>query len=241
MTPAAWSVRELISYDLPQLWPIEQAHALSGFERANQAGRRPFLAHGGVRYCLVAEPPRPGAPPIQLVGPEFGAMAVYECGPDVRRTYVVANASIEPDPKAQLAMLFDRPFDAASTVMLAAPASAPAGLPGAPAPAAARFISDRDSEVTIEAAAESGGGYLVLLDSFDRSWRVEVDGRAAPLLRANALYRAVHLVPGLHIVRFVYRPTMLYVWLTISGLAGLTLSALAFSQRPLSSGVCRIH
>jgi len=46
----------------------------------------------------------------------------------------------------------------------------------------------------------------VLLDSFDRDWRVEVDGRAAPVLRANSLSHAVHLTAGSPTVIFTHRP-----------------------------------
>src|SRR4029079_5896925 len=81
-TPAAWGVRELISTDLPLLWPIEQARAAARFERADRGERLRFLARGGVRYCLLPSSPHPGAAPLQRVGDEFGTMAVYECVED---------------------------------------------------------------------------------------------------------------------------------------------------------------
>ena len=90
MAPAAWGVRELISYDLPLLWPIVQARAAARFERADRAARLRFLARGGVRYCLLSSPPHPGAAPLQRVGEQFGPMAVYECVADARRADVVA-------------------------------------------------------------------------------------------------------------------------------------------------------
>ena len=67
----------------------------------------------------------------------------------------------------------------------------------------------------------------MLQDSFDRGWRVEVDGRSAVLLRANALYRAVHISPGPHTVRFKYRPTVLYICLIFSSVAALVLAVTA--------------
>ena len=106
MTPAA-RVRELLSYDLPLLWSMEHALAEGRFEHADRAERLRFLARGAVRYCLVGTPPRPDMSPIQLVGEAFGPMGVFECMPDVRRVYVVPQASIVPDTKAQLARLFE--------------------------------------------------------------------------------------------------------------------------------------
>ena len=89
MAPSGWGVRELISYDLPQLWPIDQARAGALFERADRPERFRFLARGGVRYCLLSSPPYPGAPAIVRVGEQFGQMALYECVANARRAYVV--------------------------------------------------------------------------------------------------------------------------------------------------------
>jgi hypothetical protein len=237
MTPAAWSVRELLSYDLPLLWSMEYALAEGRFEHADRAERLRFLARGGVRYCLVGTPPRPDMSPIQLVGEEFGPMGVFECVPDVRRVYVVPRASIVPDTKAQLARLFEESFDAESTVMLERPAPEAAGLPGAAEAASARITHEEEQEILMEATAGAPSGYLVLLDTFDRDWRVEVDGEPAPLLRANALYRAVHLSPGRHAVRFSYRPSALYASAAVSGFATLILGALVIARlKPSRSG-----
>jgi hypothetical protein len=234
IAPAAWGVRELISYDLPQLWPIEQARAVARFERADRAERLRFLARGGVRYCLLSAPPHPGAAPLQRVGEQFGTMAVYECVADARRASVVATASVVPEVTMQLERLFEASFDAESTVMLERPAPAAAGSAGAASAAFARITTDADQEIAIDAAAGAEGGYLVLKDSFDPAWRVEVDGRPATLLRANALYRAVHISPGPHTVRFRYRPTVLYVCLIFSGVTALALAGIAV-RRPTSS------
>jgi hypothetical protein len=231
VTPSAWGVRELISYDPPLLWPIEQARAAAQFEQADEAERLRFLTRGGVRYCLLPAPPHPGAEPLQRVGEEFGMMAVYECVADARRAHVVAQASIVPDVTMQVKRLFEESFDAESTVMLERPAPDAVGSPGVSSTASARITTDADQEVAIDAASGAEGGYLVLRDSFDRAWRVDVDGWPATLLRANALYRAVRLPPGRHLVRFVYRPTVLYACAAISGLTALALAVLAYRGR----------
>jgi uncharacterized membrane protein YfhO len=59
--------------------------------------------------------------------------------------------------------------------------------------------------VIIEAESQSGG-FVVLNDSWDDWWAVEVDGQPAPIERANVVFRAVTVPPGKHIVRFVFRP-----------------------------------
>jgi hypothetical protein len=231
VTPAGWGVRELLSYDLPQLWPIAQARAVTEFEHANGAERLRFLARGGVRYCLLPSPPHPGAAPLQRVGEQFGTMEVYECVAGAHRAYVVAKASIVADVTTQLERLFEESFDAESTVMLERPAPDGAGSPGASSAPSARITTDADQEVAIDAAAGAEGGYVVLQDSFNRAWRVEVDGQPAALLRANALYRAVHISPGPHRVRFRYRPIVLYVWLIFSSVTALALMVVAMWPR----------
>jgi uncharacterized membrane protein YfhO len=111
--------------------------------------------------------------------------------------------------------------------MLERPAPEAAGLPGAAGVASARITHEEEQEILIEATAGTPSGYLVLLDTFDRDWRVDVDGAPAPLLRANALYRAVHLSPGRHVVSFSYRPRALYASAAVSGFATLILGMLA--------------
>jgi hypothetical protein len=71
-----------------------------------------------------------------------------------------------------------------------------------------------------------GTGYLVTRDSFARGWRAFVDGREAPVLRANGKHRAVPVPPGEHEVVLRYEPPGFRVglWLSIlSAVAGLVL------------------
>ena len=215
LTPAAWGVRELLSYDLPVLWPIEHSWFVYLFEHADPATRLRVLARSGVRYCVTARPPSADAKPIRLVGNDFGAMGVYECVPNARRAYVVPRADIVSDVRAQLTQFFSETFDADGTALVERTAS-PAGTAGPPAAASARIVEDGDRRVVVDAGAGAEGGYLVLLDSFDSSWSAAVDGRRAEIVRANVLFRAVRLTPGSHRIEFVYRPTRFYASAAIS-------------------------
>jgi hypothetical protein len=217
-SPAAWQVREVISYDLPQLWPKEYTRMLRVFRDAPQEDRLRFLRRTGVRYCFQSEPPYPGAP--VLLAPDFlEPLALYLCHEDPRRVYVAGSARVEPDVAIQLESMFDSGHDPFTTVLLEREPPAAAGERRAAAPLpAAWVVRERNTELVVAADVGAAGGYLTVVDSYDPFWVAEVDGARASLLRANGLFRAVRLAPGHHEVRFSYRPTHLYAGAAISGI-----------------------
>jgi hypothetical protein len=221
--PAAWRVRESISYDLPQLWPSEYALMIQMFGGASSAERVRFVRRTGNRYCYMADPPHPGAQPLTPPNPSTTPMALYECETAPRRVYVTPAARVAPARRDQIGPLFDAAHDPYSEVVLESeppPAAGRAGVAEAPG---ARIVEERNTEVTVRAAVGSGGGYLTLLDSYDPGWQVEVDGEPAPLLRANGIYRAVRLAPGQHEVRFRYRPLQFYAGVGVTLATALVL------------------
>jgi uncharacterized membrane protein YfhO len=60
------------------------------------------------------------------------------------------------------------------------------------------------------------GGYLVLTDSYDPSWRAQIEGVEVPVLRADGMFRAVQLQPGARRVVFSYQPVSVSLGATIS-------------------------
>jgi hypothetical protein len=52
----------------------------------------------------------------------------------------------------------------------------------------------------------TANGLLVLHDTYYPGWIAEVDGKSAPILRADILFRAVELPPGTHRVTFRFAP-----------------------------------
>jgi hypothetical protein len=69
----------------------------------------------------------------------------------------------------------------------------------------ARIQTYENTQVRVSVEAPDGG-WLVLNDVWHPWWRVEVDGVAAPVLRANVIFRAVALPPGARQVRFFFDP-----------------------------------
>jgi hypothetical protein len=151
---------------------------------------------------LVAVAPTPFAAPVHVY-------RVPGAGP---RSYVVSGTRIA-DGAAAYRALADPSFDPAREIVL------PEGRPEPPgeAPAgASRVLELRHDRVRLEADLVRAG-YLVLADTYDPGWKASVDGQPAPVLRANAGFRAVRLEPGRHQVEMVYRPA--------SVVAGAALSA----------------
>jgi len=79
----------------------------------------------------------------------------------------------------------------------------------APGPAGgdgdARILRYANTEIDVEVDAPDRA-FLVVNDAWHPWWRVEVDGRPADLLKANVLFRAVQIEPGLHHVHFEFDP-----------------------------------
>jgi hypothetical protein len=93
--------------------------------------------------------------------------------------------------------------------------------------ASVRLRSRRTGSVEL-AARLPAEGILVLAQSYERGWRATVDGRPAPVFRANAAFLGIRLPAGLHEVRFDYRPRGLRegAALAAAGALGLVLAAL---------------
>jgi prepilin-type N-terminal cleavage/methylation domain-containing protein len=197
MAPSGWRVREALSYDLPRVWPAGYEATVERFEQASREERDAFLRRTAVRWCVLpAAQPRPWRPVADVAG---WNMRVYECGPRASRLAVTSGLR---DADA----LFDRASDERED-------------------GAARLVEDRATRVTIEATAERPA-FLVLRDSYDPSWRAEVDGHPAAIERADGIYRAVPLTPGRHVVRFTYRPRDFIAGLTVT-MTGVLLIAVA--------------
>ena len=98
-------------------------------------------------------------------------------------------------------------FDPRGTVLLEtrplrADAPAAAARSG---PSSARLLRYRNTQIDVEVDAEKAG-FLVLNDVWHPWWYAQVDGKDAPILRANVLFRAVPVTAGRHHVRFTFRP-----------------------------------
>jgi hypothetical protein len=221
--PSGARVRESMSYDLPVLWPVPFAKTISLFRISSRQARVRFLKRVGVRYAMLPLPPFPGAVPLAKM-PTAPQMHLYELDPWARRLYIAPDALIGPSIEWQIQGMFLERYHPSDGVLVSEQPPPAAGVRGQPVPASASFLDDGDNRVVVKADLPNDG-YLALFDSYDPDWHVDVDGMAAPLMRADGIFRAVHLTTGSHVVTFTYRPSRLYIGAAISALAALVLAA----------------
>jgi uncharacterized membrane protein YfhO len=83
-----------------------------------------------------------------------------------------------------------------------------------PPPATARIVRYGNTEIVVHTES-ARGGWLVLNDPWHPWWFATVDGRPAPILRANVIFRAVEVQAGRQVVTFRFRP-IVGAWQTLT-------------------------
>jgi len=155
-------------------------------------------------------------------------LGVWENPHVLPRAFVVHRAKVLPDDAAQTHAL--RGLDPRSEVILdAAPAPAPSGSGMEPA----KIVTLARKRVVVEAES-AAPGVLVLSDAWYPGWRVTVDGKPAPLLRADYALHGVALPAGRHTVELTYRsrPAAVGLLLSAVGILGLLAFAAIGRKRP---------
>jgi hypothetical protein len=110
-------------------------------------------------------------------------------------------------------------FDPWQTVLLAESPAAPnppaAATNGNPGTVEYTSYAPTDIKLHTQAATPT---VLLLNDQYDPHWRVTVDGKPAPLLRANFIMRGVYLTQGEHTVEFQYSLPIKPLYVTVSAM-----------------------
>lgn len=99
------------------------------------------------------------------------------------------------------------------------------------------FVRDDIDKIVIESNAPTTG-LLVLRDSWYPGWRAFEDGKITPIYRVNGCFRGVVVPEGKHVVRFVYRPLLVYASGIVSLLTTLFLFLMILIRRkePVDAG-----
>ncbi len=147
---------------------------------------------------------------------------------DTARLRVVYNARTVADGAAALAAITKPAFDPDTEVILeptsgfiVGQASSLSGKASWTLRVALRFpeVLVVDPNRFVATVTLEQDGYVVLSDTYYPGWRVFVDGKPQPLLRANYLFRAVAAPAGQHEVVFEYAPLSVTAGLIVSVIA----------------------
>jgi len=80
--------------------------------------------------------------------------------------------------------------------------------------ATVRYDGAETLVIDVETAS---AGLLVVADTHAPGWRAHVDGKRAPILKVNGLFRGVAVPPGAQVVQFSYAPVSVTLGLLLSG------------------------
>lgn len=138
------------------------------------------------------------------------------------RAWIVGRAEVSPDALRRLA---DPSFDPRTTALVETAIDLPGGARGG----ARGQVGEAGRDVY--GAVCHQRSLLVVSESWAPGWTCTVDGKEAPVLRANHALRAVVLEPGAHELRFLYRPLTVRVGAWITGFAALALGLWAVIAR----------
>lgn len=243
-TGGRWNLRGSYEDDYRGLQPRPLAELTLLLKRVeNTPAYLKLLRMGAVTHVVTLHGQGQGdlVPLAALPGLFRAPILVFGVPDPLPRSYVIAETRILDGAKA-VARLTEADWDPRKELILpdGRTMSSPAGFSGS-----ARIVGERADRVTVEAAS-SDAGYLVLADTYDPGWRATVDGRPAPVLRANLVFRAVQLPAGRHVVEFRYRPPSLVAGLALSVAAallggGVVLASHARRTESTASGPARPH
>ncbi len=230
---AAYGLRGSYDPDLLGLYPSGLAQLVSAMEASEGTpAYARFLRLGAVTHVAALHTRGFEAlvPERELATPFVLPVRVFGVRDALPRAYVVGRGRLA-DGEAALATLVDPAFDPGREVVLAPGSPLLSGnVAGDEPPGASRILTAGVDHVRVEARLRSPG-YLVLVDTYDPGWKVEVDGQPARLLRANVAFRAVVVGPGRHLVDFRYRPRSVTAGLVLSGVGLLIALGLASMDR----------
>jgi hypothetical protein len=153
-------------------------------------------------------------------------LSVFRNRQALPRAFLVAGAVAVPDHERAYELIHAPGFDPRAFAVVEGTAAFEARGPAGDA----RLVDYRTSALAVE-VAPTGPALLVLSEVWYPGWSATVDGRPAPVLRANYLFRAVAVGPGDRRVELRFEPTGLRLGLAISALAWLSIAALLLWRR----------
>jgi hypothetical protein len=240
--------RIALSQNIVRLWELTNTRYVFGLggnfiDSLNQQidpAQKRFRVHSTFGIA-----PRPGitrptqAEDLMAVPSTNGAFALIEFTGALPRAKLYNNWEIIPDGTNVLARLADRNWNPAQSVVISDPAAPKPGDTNA-APGTAEIISNPSPKIMNVRTKSAAPAMLLLNDKIDPEWNAYIDGKQAPIYRANFLMRGVHVPAGEHEVTFKFemQPTGFYVVLASEIFGLIVLGIVIWSvKRQRAAGV----
>lgn len=166
-----------------------------------------------------------GGPGLEEVYSE-GEVKVFRLTDPMPRAWLVHNVVMADDEEG-FELLNAEDFDLRSIAILPPASSAPA-LPGGAA-TSVTIVAAEPGQLVV-ALDSSRPGLLVISQPFYPGWRAWIDGKPAPLQRANVLLQGVAVPAGSHRIRVAYRISPLGGGISLLALAAC-LAGVALRRR----------
>lgn len=201
-------------------------------QRDTALGTR-LLRLASVDYVVALEPVVfEGLPEVAQVKSVYASpIRLFHVPDTLPKAYAVGRTRIAPEP-ASYRLLSDPTFDIRREIIL------PAGAPSASSEdfqGAVTITRRRSDALTLETRLNAPG-HLALTEAYDSGWEAQVDGAPVTVSRANLIFLAVPVPPGVHTVELRYRPRGWRVGSalsTVALVAGLAFWAVRWSRRSL--------
>jgi len=172
---------------------------------ASLAGVRHKVSYGFDKDGRPFNPPTKGAQEVSIE-----ALAPTP----LPRAFLLHDYQVLPPEEVPDAMRHWR-FDPRQKVIIEESLAGIEPVVGLPASGSATIVSRKANEVSIMTESEREA-ILVLTESYYPGWQAEVDGKRAPMLKADYVFRAVSLSPGIHTVIFRFRPATFLIGSALS-------------------------
>lgn len=164
------------------------------------------------------------------LGDEAATFDLYENEHVLPGAYLVREVKVAEDGDGSIALIREGKVDFRNQVVLERPLppsvsveEIAAPLPEGVEEGRVQVVSYLPNEVRIEIRDNPAPAVLVMSDTYYPGWAARLDGKEAPILRANHAFRAVPIPGGDHTLVFRFNPTSLRLG------AGITLGAMVIA------------
>jgi hypothetical protein len=224
-TAALWDLGGGFDVDVPRLAPPALGAMTDAVRAGTGEAHLRLLQLGAVSHTVSLHRPDPRwAAPVATGSSLYAEpVLVARVAGSLPRAYCVGRARWVPREAHVLPALLDPSFDARHEVVLV---GAPGPPPAAPFSGRCGVVARGANSVTVRAEMD-GPGWLVVVETYDRSWTARAAGVPVALERANGAFRAARLPAGRHDVVFEYRPRAVSAGLAATGLTAVLAAAIA--------------